>query len=200
MRSASPSSPPALEGPEIAGFRFEYVRPGQETQIFNSTLLHADHNSIILTHTVNPSRPIRHFGETVGDTGYEAVWFLFKGKPYDVARFYRPDCTFTGYFVDVLEPVEWEGSDAGTLQPLVDLFLDLWIAPDGRFQLMDEDELEDAVHRGFIGRAKAKVARTVANELAEATQAGTFPPAFVTVYEVLSPKDEGHPKWGYMVH
>jgi predicted RNA-binding protein associated with RNAse of E/G family len=175
------------------------VRPGQKTQIFNSALLHAGDDSIILTHTVKPSRPIRHFGAIVADTGYQAVWFLFKGKSYDVGRFYRPDGTFTGYFVDVLEPVVWEGSDPATLRHLVDLILDLWIAPDGRFQLLDEDELEDALHRGVISRTEADTARGVANELAEAVQAGTFPPPSVTGYEVLSKKDEGHPHWGHIV-
>jgi len=116
------------------------------------------------------------FGEVVLDTEYRAVWFLFKDRPYDVGRFYRPDGTWTGYYADVLEPVRWVGSDPTTLEPITDLFLDLWIAPDGRHLVLDKDEFEEAIGFGILTREQIDHARRVLGELIEATERGVFPP------------------------
>ena len=110
------------------------------------------------------------------DAGYWAVWFLFKHRPFDVGRFYRPDGTWTGYYVDVLEPVQWTGSDPTTLEPITDLFLDLWIAPDGRYVILDEDEFEEAISRGSLTPEQIGHARRVLQELTAATARGAFPP------------------------
>lgn len=48
-----------------------------------------------------------------------------------------------------------------TLEPIVDLFLDLWIAPVGRFEVLDEDEFEEAVARGILTEQQTDRARSV---------------------------------------
>jgi predicted RNA-binding protein associated with RNAse of E/G family len=111
--------------------------------------------------------------------GYEAVWFLFKDEPFDVGRFYRPDGRWTGYYVDMLEPVRWQHSAPETLEPIVDLFLDLWIAPDGGFTVLDDDEFEEALAGGHITEAQAQLARETLARLVKSTQRGRFPPQIV---------------------
>jgi predicted RNA-binding protein associated with RNAse of E/G family len=145
----------------------------------DSHLLHAANDIIVTAHQALPSKPLQHLGEVVLDTGYWAVWFLFKNQPFDVGRFYRPDGTWTGYYVDVLEPVRWTGADPATLQPMVDLFLDLWIAPTGHFVVLDEDEFEDAIEQKRLTQDQMVHARGVLRELIEATERGMFPPAVV---------------------
>lgn len=137
---------------------------------------------MVFSHRITPSRPYIHFGEEVMAAGYDAVWFLFNGKPWDIGRFYRPDGSWTGYYIDVLEPVHWDGADPGTLEPLVDLFLDLWIAPDGRFAVLDEDELEAAVLANWITAGIATRAREIMAGIVAETESGTFPPEVVRVY------------------
>src|SRR5207302_11364509 len=110
------------------------------------------------------------------------VWFLFKNQPYDVARFYRPDGRWTGYYVDVLEPVTWHDADPTTLQPIVDLFLDLWIAPDGSFMVLDEDEFEEAATKGVLMEAQVKEAQETLHGLVSQLERKEFPPTTVVSF------------------
>ncbi len=127
---------------------------------------------------------MNYLGEIVLDSGYWAVWFLFKDRPFDVGRFYRPDGTWTGYYADILEPVRWEGADPTTLEPIIDLFLDLWIAPDGRYVVLDEDEFAAAASRGSLTREQTVHARSVLQNLLGATERGEFPPAVVKEFRL----------------
>lgn len=142
-------------------------------------LLRATEELIVLAQPIAPSKPLVVGGEEVMGPGYGALWFLFKGQNFDVGRIYRPDGSFTGYYVDILEIVEWTGADPATLKPLVDLFLDLWITPDRRFRVLDEGELEEAQRTGAISRWDARQARNEMKELIESIRAGTFPPQVV---------------------
>lgn len=107
--------------------------------------------------------------------GYDVIWFLFKDEPFDVGRFYRPDGTWTGYYVDILEPVRWQGTNADTLQPIVDLFLDLWIAPDGEHMVLDEDEFEDAKAKGYLSGDQVAHAQETLQRLVASVMQNTFP-------------------------
>jgi predicted RNA-binding protein associated with RNAse of E/G family len=113
------------------------------------------------------------------DDGYWGVWFLFKGKPFDIGRIYRPDGTRTGYYIDVLEPVQWQAANPNTLEPTGDLFLDLWIAADGKHVVLDEDEFERAIALGHLTSGQEGHARSVLQDLVGATQREEFPPAVV---------------------
>jgi predicted RNA-binding protein associated with RNAse of E/G family len=150
---------------------------------------------IVLTHRLQPSKPFVFDGEEVIGSGYEAVWFLFQGEPWDIGRFYRPDGTWTGYYADVLEPVRWVTEPELALEPLVDLFLDLWMAPDGRYAVLDEDEFDRAAATGAITPAQAERARRTLDRLLAAVRSGAFPPAAVRLprqdFRPLSERDPG---------
>ena len=169
---------------ELSEFTFEFIRPPDRSVFMRTRLLEAGDDLIVVTHEASPSNPLTYRGEVVMDRGYRAVWFLFKDKPYDVGRFYRPDGTWTGYYADVLEPVRWRGDDPATLEPIVDLFLDLWIAPDGRYAVLDEDEFEEAIGRGILSHQQIEHARRVLQELTEATERDAFPPQIVKGYRL----------------
>lgn len=158
---------------------FDYIRPPDRRVSPKSLLLDATNDIIVVAHKYSPSKPVVYLGEIVLDVGYWGIWFLFKDRPFDVGRVYRPDRTWTGYYVDVLEPVHWEASDANTLEPIIDLFLDLWIAPDGKYMVLDEDEFEEAISLGHLTSRQVDHARSVLQELVEATGRGEFPPAVV---------------------
>src|SRR2546425_7992393 len=149
-----------------------------------SDLLSATDDTIVVALETSPSKPVEYGGEIVMGAGYWSVWFLFRDHTSDVGRIYRPEGTWTGYYADVLEPVRWRGSDPMTLEPIVDLFLDLWIAPDGRFEVLDEDEFEEAVARGFLTEQQTGHARSVLQGLIEATERGDFPPAMVKEFRL----------------
>lgn len=157
-------------------FSFEFIRPPDRRSRFDSTLIEATHQHIILAHRITPSAPLEYRGQNVIDDGYWATWFLFKDQPYDIARMYRPDGTWTGYYADVLEPVHWDGNDPNSLRPLVDLFLDLWIAPDGGHEVLDQDEFEAAVERRAITAIQAAQARETLAQMIAGVRNGDFPP------------------------
>jgi predicted RNA-binding protein associated with RNAse of E/G family len=161
---------------------FDYVRTGNRRATFDARLMHADDEMIILSHEAQPSRPLQHDGQVVMAGGYSVVWFLFKGQSYDVGRFYRPDGVWTGYYVDILEPVEWVGDDPRSITPLIDLELDLWIAPDLSHQILDEDEFEDSVRRGDLTSAQESQARSTLSQLMTLLEKGSFPPPVVRDY------------------
>jgi predicted RNA-binding protein associated with RNAse of E/G family len=57
---------------------------------------------------------------------------------------------------------------------ITDLFLDLWINPDGTYEIQDEDEFEDAVRDGAIDAELEKKAWNVLNALIAEVEAGHF--------------------------
>ncbi|MDQ7829029.1 MAG: DUF402 domain-containing protein [Armatimonadota bacterium] len=158
---------------------FEFVRPPGDRRTLEGLLLEADERMLVLAHPLSPRRPVVVRGETVLQAGDWAVWFLFQGEPFDVGRIYRPDGTWTGYYADVLEPVRWRGRDPATLAPLVDLFLDLWVSPEGDWTVLDEEEFAQAVAAGALTPAQAGHARRVLADLQARTARGAFPPPVV---------------------
>jgi predicted RNA-binding protein associated with RNAse of E/G family len=164
-------------------FDYRYLRPPDRVDVYHAVLLHESADYLVLTHVVHPAEPAVHLGKEVLVDGSRIVWFLFKGKPYDVGRFYRPDGAWTGYYVDITEPVQWTDSDADTLESVVDLFLDVWIAPDGNHEVLDEDEFEEAIHSGHLTDEQVAGARAALVEVLSSVAAAQFPPPQVSAWE-----------------
>ncbi len=162
----------------------DYIRPPNRRVSLRSLLLDATNDIIVVAGECSPSKPLGYSGEIVMDIGYWGIWFLFKNRSFDVGRVYRRDRTWTGYYVDVLEPVQWEASDPNTLEPIIDLFLDLWLAPNGKYMVLDEDEFEKAINLGHLTSGQVGHARSVLQELVEATERGEFPPAVVREFSL----------------
>lgn len=181
MPHSSAIIPPARVKGELT---FDFIRAPDRRFSVRSLLLDATDEIIVVAHEVSPSKPVDYLGDIVMDAGYWAVWFVFKGRPFDVGRVYRPDGTWTGYYADILEPVRWAGSDPTTLEPIVDLFIDLWIAPDDRHLVLDEDEFEEAISLGNLKSEQIDHARRVLRELIQATERGEFPPAVVKEFRL----------------
>lgn len=116
--------------------------------------------------------------ETVLEPGSSVVWFTFAGTHHDIGRFHTLDDRFTGFYANVLSPVE--GLD-GTEWRTTDLFLDVWLgAAGGPARILDEDELEDALARGWIDSSTAAAARREAERLVQDAARGAWPPAVVS--------------------
>jgi predicted RNA-binding protein associated with RNAse of E/G family len=164
-------------------FVYSYFHPPDRVQSFDATLLLESEEHLVVTHVVDPRRPMLYRGEEVLGRNYRLVWFLFKHRPFDIGRFYRPDGTWTGYYVDITEPVRWAGADASTLEPVVDLFLDIWIAPDGSSEVLDEDELAEAEAAGWITAAQREHARRTTADLLDQLRQGAFPPPLAVEWD-----------------
>lgn len=165
-------------------FTLVYQRPPSRISRLPTRVLSISRSTVIWLNDLAPKEPLRFDGAVVLDRGYWAVWFIGNGASYDLGKVYSNDGRHTGYYVDVLEPVRWQGDDSATLEPLTDLFLDLWVAPDGRWQVLDEPEFLEAEAKGWITPAQAAHARCTLAHLVELAQAGTLVPAEARAFEL----------------
>ncbi|AFL94304.1 hypothetical protein CL1_0089 [Thermococcus cleftensis] len=122
--------------------------------------------------------PLKVNGVEVIRNGYTMLYFAFIGENYDVLKVYDENGEFKGLYVDVLAYTKREGN---TIE-MLDLFLDIFVFPDGRAFLLDEDELEMALNYGVIDRDTFDFAYSVAREILERLKRGEFPPEVVWKY------------------
>ena len=155
---------------------YQYIRPPGRISTFAADLITAGEDLIALEMTLDRGEPLILQDEEVIGDGYRSIWFLVQGAGWDIAAVYRPDGHFTGYYVDVLDPVSWQDADPATLLPVVDLFLDVWIWPDGRYQVLDEDEFAVAIDKGWLTDRQRDHALRVLTDIRERIDLGTFPP------------------------
>ena len=129
-----------------------YKRPPDRVNHFQQQLLYMDDDVIVTSQRVKPSSPIVQNDVTVLGDNFPVVWFVFTGLWYDVGKVYNLNNEWTGYYCDVLKPVKRSMGVDGKLDrfEITDLFLDLWVNPDGTYEIQDEDEFEDAIQSGAI--------------------------------------------------
>ena len=118
--------------------------------------------------------------DVIYEPGAAIVWFVFPGGWHDVGRFHLKDDTFTGYYVNLITPVEQDG----TIWRMFDLCLDLWIDVDGRFQVLDQDEFDEAIDRQWIDPATAERARSELASIIAEVRGGNWPPGVVREYDL----------------
>lgn len=123
--------------------------------------------------------PLRVEGIEVIRNGYTMVYFAFIGENYDVLKVYDERGNFRGLYVDVLAYTKRDGN---TIE-MLDLFLDIFIFPDGRAFLLDEDELEMALNYGLIDKETFDFAYQVARDIMEKIKRREFPPSVVWKYD-----------------
>ncbi|MCG9131727.1 DUF402 domain-containing protein [Candidatus Poribacteria bacterium] len=144
-----------------------YKRLPDRVNHFQQELLYLDDDVIVTSQRVKPSAPIVQGGETVLGDNFAVVWFVFTGLWYDVGKVYNLENEWTGYYCDIMKPVKRRVDVAGKLEcfEITDLFLDLWINPDGTYEVQDEDEFEAAIQNGAIDAELESRARDVLKSL-----------------------------------
>ena len=162
-----------------------YKRPPDRVNHFQQELLYLDDDVIVTSQRVKPSSPIVQNGEMVLGDNFAAIWFVFTGLWYDVGKVYNLDNEWTGYYCDILKPVKRRVNVAGKLDcfEITDLFLDLWINPDGTYQIQDEDEFEEAIQNGAIDAELERKAREVLDTLIAQVENGHLEPLLQEVFD-----------------
>ncbi|HUG39609.1 MAG TPA: DUF402 domain-containing protein [Longimicrobiales bacterium] len=121
------------------------------------------------------ARPVVIEGRTMLEADSPVVWFTFPGAHHDIGRFHTPEGVLTATYADILTPVEVEGDEWRT----TDLFLDVLLEPGRAPVVLDADELEEAVAKGWLDPAMARLAEAEAARLVAAARAGSWPPPVV---------------------
>ena len=144
----------------------------------------SESNLVIQTRLTLPS-PRRLAGRVIADTGFLAVWFIYRDRWYDVGKFYDRAGEQVGYYCDILKPTHKLLLNSTRTTTLTDLFLDLWITPRGKYYVLDEDELQAALNKGYISKTLASAARKRLTTLIHRIERENFPPKQVRDIELL---------------
>jgi len=118
-------------------------------------------------------------GKIVLAPGFEMVYFEFLGKWFAIGKIRNMHGEHTGYYCDIVTPPRL--LDDGV--ELTDLFLDLWVSPDLRFQVLDQEELEEALEKRWITKQLYERAKKELEKLTRLVQKGKFPPKLVKELE-----------------
>ena len=152
-----------------------YKRLPNRVNHFQQNLLYEDSKVIVTSQQVKPSNPILIDGVTVLGDDFTAIWFVFADRWFDIGKIYNRDNQFTGYYCDIIMPMKRTESN----YEITDLFLDLWVSPDGSYQLHDEDEFEAAIQNNWIRSDLAEKARNMLQNLISEIESSVFPPEIV---------------------
>ncbi len=132
--------------------RYEYHRPGKGVSTFNQWLV-LDRPDVKVLLSDASDGPDLVVGDTpIHEGGAPMVWYVFPERWHDIGRFHLADGTFTGWYTNIIQPVEVHGSHWSGH----DLYLDLWQAIDGKAVWLDEAELEEATRSGVVDSATRK--------------------------------------------
>lgn len=158
-----------------------YRRPPDRLDVFVQDLVVDTLDLKITLH--DPSTldtELRVGDRVIYEPGAPIVWSVFPGAWHDVGRFHLIDGTLTGFYLNLITPVQIEGG----LWRMYDLCLDLWVDAHGGYQVLDQDEFDEAVDRNWIDSETASRARQELAYLIRQIESGTWPSAVVRDYDL----------------
>jgi len=129
-----------------------YIRlPNQVLDIYDD-LIYKSEKVIVGQGQIASTHSIVFDGEVVLACGFQIVYFDFFGKWFGVGKIRNLQGKHTGYYCDIVKPPKIL-ADGGV--ELTDLFLDLWVSPDLRFKVLDEESWKTpcgkvGLQKGFV--------------------------------------------------
>jgi len=160
-------------------FRIEYIRPGKETTYYDEDLVAQDEISLRTFKTLpedivkNLSQALQKQNLIASDQRVATITkTYFFAEPFNLLEFRNSQGLLLGYYSDIGEPLI-QLSEANF--QMTDLYLDIWVFPDGRLLELDWDEFEDAIQRQVITPSQAELARRAMQRLVEEAANGIYP-------------------------
>ena len=155
-----------------------HLRPGKPEEIFNEGFVSDNHNSLV-TSTQLTKEQTRSFSERLISRGFiqpdERIHFVEKfysyNESFNLLVFRDLNRKVLGYYSDIAMPIT--KVDDG--YEIVDLFLDIWLKPDGTLLELDLDEFQDAISKGLITEEQQTLAVTTFERLKEEAKQGIYP-------------------------
>ncbi len=151
----------------------KYHKPPDYIGEWENEFVYDSGEIIVSAFTLNSSKfPYVVNGKIIMNNGWRGLYYEVIADWYDVVRIYDKEKKFVGYYCDIKTPSKRiEGGFE-----LTDLFLDLWVFPDMKFEILDKDEFDRAVLNGWLDRTTASTAMKKLMLLIENAIAGDFPP------------------------
>lgn len=97
--------------------------------------------------------------------------YTYLKKGWKISKFYDKDKNFLYWYCDIIDA---QIKDEEYI--LVDLLVDIKVYPDGRYEILDEEELDEALNQGLITKEQKEEALNKLNALLETIKNGEFPP------------------------
>jgi predicted RNA-binding protein associated with RNAse of E/G family len=122
----------------------------------------------------------QRYGRVLAAPGF--IWFRFWLPRLEqiVERYYFPDGQLIGSQIDVCMPVLCDESGCRAR----DLILDLWLDPDGRVTLHNEEAFEEAAREGSLSPDEVKHAELHLRVLTAGIAQTRFPPPLVRNWQI----------------
>jgi GrpB-like predicted nucleotidyltransferase (UPF0157 family)/protein associated with RNAse G/E len=150
-----------------------YIRlPAQILEMYDD-LVYQSRNVIIGRSQVTSTHSIRLGGKTVLEAGFPITYFELVGKWFNVVKVRNLRGEHTGYYCDISVPLKL--LEDGSVE-VTDLFLDLWVSPDLTYRVLDEDEMEEALKKGWISERLYTRAKRELEKLVAMVEMKDFPP------------------------
>lgn len=105
---------------------------------------------------------------------FGGISFAFLDQGYKISRFYDAAGRFLYWYCDILEVTYQPDTDTYLL---TDLLVDVKLTVQGELQVLDADELAEALETGMITAAQAADALRKLNSVLRMVYTGQFPPA-----------------------
>lgn len=97
--------------------------------------------------------------------------YTYLKKGWKISKFYDKDKNFLYWYCDIIDA---QIKDEEYI--LVDLLVDIKVYPDGRYEILDEEELDEALNEDLITKEQKEEALNKLNALLEIIKKGEFPP------------------------
>jgi len=143
-------------------FRKRYI-PSEIIDISGDELLLRDDNLL-----VTRWKPIKERQDISG-----GMSFTFLKEGYKVSKFFGASGEFKYWYCDIINVLYEELQDRYTL---VDLLVDVKIMPDGQVEVLDLDELAEALEKNIITKEEAVKSLYTLNKILKMVYEGKFPP------------------------
>jgi len=96
-------------------------------------------------------------------------------------EFRELDGALLGQYSDIGEPV----AQVSPIEfQMTDLFLDIWLFPDGKLVELDWDEFEEAIEKQVITFAQANLARNTMKRLVDEATKGIYPNQYTNHFKI----------------
>ncbi len=152
-----------------------YRRPPDHVRRFRQEVLHDGPSCKVSVFHVEQDLDI---GDITVGSGGAILWYLFPGRPFEVAAVHDASGHRLGYYTNFIrtpsiEPGRWD---------LTDLYLDVWQGSGEQARLLDAEDLAQAVTSGVIDAEEARGVEAEAEAILRAAQNGRWPPRLVREY------------------
>lgn len=162
--------------------RVFYERPGKGIAIYTDELISLDSNCLVTIKNLPAEDSARlelalqnqgliQPGQRV--TSIRKVYHFH--EHFDLLEFRGPNGELVGHYSDIGLPLVPFGEDYA----MVDLFLDIWLSPEGKLVELDWDELEIARTNNLVTPEQVEIASQTMQRLVNEAAEGIYPSRYL---------------------